>query len=328
MFRKKLNKTVALLLCGILTFSVMACGNSTEQPAEMQEETTQETSDASESPETVQTASPETPVLYESEYGSKAEALEAGLALNLEISKEGMILLKNEEKALPLAGGAKVTLLGYAAINPDAGSGANVVDASAGAAIAKKTVITSMEDAGFSLNKTVIDLYTKWESEDVEGAEADDQGNIPKKTSDILVAEDYAEASGTDEWKSSIEEYSDAAIVVISGGTGEISGDGRVHPCQLDDVQYDLIDYATENFDKVIVLVNKSTPIEIADIQRNSKVDAVLNIGEPGDNGFDALGMILSGEVNPSGRTVDAWAVDFTKNPSYPIFNISLSDDG
>ena len=328
MFRKKLNKTVALLLCGILTFSVMACGNSTDQPAEMQEETTQETSDASESPETVQTASPETPVLYESEYGSKAEALEAGLALNLEISKEGMILLKNEEKALPLAGGAKVTLLGYAAINPDAGSGANVVDASAGAAIAKKTVITSMEDAGFSLNKTVIDLYTKWESEDVEGAEADDQGNIPKKTSDILVAEDFAEASETDEWKSSIEEYSDAAIVVISGGTGEISGDGRVHPCQLDDVQYDLIDYATENFDKVIVLVNKSTPIEIADIQRNSKVDAVLNIGEPGDNGFDALGMILSGEVNPSGRTVDAWAVDFTKNPSYPIFNISLSDDG
>ena len=92
MFRKKLNKTVALLLCGILTFSVMACGNSTEQPAEMQEETTQETSDASESPETVQTASPETPVLYESEYGSKAVALEAGLALYLEISKEGMIL--------------------------------------------------------------------------------------------------------------------------------------------------------------------------------------------------------------------------------------------
>ena len=136
------------------------------------------------------------------------------------------------------------------------------MDASAGAAIAKKTVITSMEDAGFSLNQTVLDLYNKWVSEEVEGAEADDQGNVPKKTSDILVAEDFAAASETDEWKASVEEYSDAAVVVISGGTGEISKEGRVHPLQLDDVQYDLIDYATDNFDKVIVLVNKTTPIE------------------------------------------------------------------
>lgn len=332
MFKKKLNKTVALLLCGILTFSLAACGNNAEQPAETgtetPEEAASETSKAPESQETVQTPSPETPVLYESAYGSKEEAREAGLALNLEISKEGMILLKNEEKALPLAEGAKVTLLGYASIDPNAGSGANVVDASAGAAIAKKTVITSMEDAGFSLNQTVIDLYSKWASEDVEGAEADEQGNVPKKTSDILVAEDFAQASETDEWKASIEEYSDAAIVVISGGTGELSKEGRVHPRQLDDVQYDLVDYATANFDKVVVLVNNSVPVEMTDIQRNSKVDAVLNIGEPGDNGFDALGMILSGEVNPSGRTVDAWAVDFTKNPSYPIFNIAMSAEG
>lgn len=328
MFRKKLNKAVTLLLCGILTFSLAACGNNAEQPAETPEETTQEAPGASESTETVQTPSPETPVLYESAYGSKEEAREAGLALNLEISKEGMILLKNEEKALPLADGAKVTLLGYASIDPNAGSGANVVDASAGAAIAKKTIVTSLEEAGFGLNMTVTGLYNQWASEDVEGAEADEQGNVPKKTSDILVAEDFAAASETDEWKASIEEYSDAAIVVLSGGTGEVAEGGRLHRLQLDDVQYDLVDYAADNFDKVVVLVNSSTPIEVADIQRNSRVDAVLNVGEPGDNGFDALGMILSGEVNPSGRTVDAWAVDFTENPSYPIFNIALSDDG
>ena len=61
MFRKKLNKTVALLLCGILTLGLVACGNNAEEPAETPEETTQETSDVSESPETVQEASPETP---------------------------------------------------------------------------------------------------------------------------------------------------------------------------------------------------------------------------------------------------------------------------
>lgn len=320
MIEKKLKKLIALMLSGALVLSLTACGGNVGQT-----ESTTETPKTSASPEETQTALSETPVLYESAYTSKEEALQAGLDLNVAISEEGMILLKNEGAALPLAGGAKVTMLGYAAVDPNAGSGANVVDASAGAAIAETTVISGMEDAGFALNKTVLDLYTQWASEEVEGAEADEQGNVPKKTSDILVAADFAKASGTDEWKASLGEYGDAAIVVISGGTGEIAKDGRVHSLQLDDEQYDLIDYAAANFDKVIVLVNNCTPIEIAEIQKNDAVDAILNIGEPGDNGFEALGRIIAGEVNPSGRTVDTWAVDFTQSPSYTIFNTRTS---
>ena len=334
MIKKKLKNLIALMLSGVLVLSLTACGDNTEQTAQT-EQTTQsvQPSKESASAEVTQTASPETPVLYESAYASKAEALQAGLDLNVAISEEGMILLKNEGAALPLAGGAKVTMFGYAAIDPNAGSGANVVDASAGAAIAQTTIISSMEDAGFALNKTVFDLYTQWTTEDVEGAEADGNGNIPKKTSDILVAADFAEASGTDEWKASLEEYSDAALVVISRGTGEIAKDGRIHSLQLDDEQYDLIDYAAANFDNVIVLVNSCTPLEIAKIQRNDAVDAILNIGEPGDNGLEALGRILAGKVNPSGRTVDTWAVDFTQSPSYTIFNtrrieIAQGEDG
>ncbi len=320
MIEKKLKKLMALMLSGALVLSLTACGGNVGQT-----ESTTETPKTSASPEETQTALSETPVLYESAYTSKEEALQAGLDLNVAISEEGMILLKNEGAALPLAGGAKVTMLGYAAVDPNAGSGANVVDASAGAAIAETTVISGMEDAGFALNKTVLDLYTQWASEEVEGAEADEQGNVPKKASDILVAADFAEASGTDEWKASLGEYGDAAIVVISGGTGEIAKDGRIHSLQLDDEQYDLIDYAAANFDKVIVLVNNCTPIEIAEIQKNDAVDAILNIGEPGDNGFEALGRIIAGEVNPSGRTVDTWAVDFTQSPSYTIFNTRTS---
>ena len=321
MIEKKLKRLMALMLFGALVLGLTACGGSTQQT-----ESTTETPKTSVSSEETQTASSETPVLYESAYGSKGEALQAGLDLNVTISEEGMILLKNEGAALPLAGGAKVTMLGYAAVDPNAGAGANVVDASAGAAIAETTVISGMEDAGFALNKTVLDLYTQWTSEEVEGAEADKQGNVPKKTSDILVAADFAKASGTDEWKASLGEYGDAAIIVISGGTGEIAKDGRVHSLQLDDEQYDLIDYAAANFDKVIVLVNNCTPIEIAEIKKNDAVDAILNIGEPGDNGFEALGRIIAGEVNPSGRTVDTWAVDFTESPSYTIFNTRTSE--
>lgn len=321
MIEKKFKRLMALILSGALVLGLTACGNNAGQT-----ESTTETPKTSVNSEETQTELSETPVLYESAYASKAEALQAGLDLNVKISEEGMILFKNEGAALPLASGAKVTLLGYAAIDPNAGASHNVVDASGGAAIAQATVISGMEDAGFALNKTVLDLYTQWASEDVEGAEADEQGNVPKKTSDILVADDFAKASGTDEWKASLGEYGDAAMVVISRGTGEIAKDGRIHSLQLDDEQYDLIDYADANFDKVIVLINSCTPIEIAQIQKNDAVDAILNIGEPGDNGFEVLGRVIAGEVNPSGRTVDTWAVDFTQNPSYEIFNTRTSE--
>ena len=320
----KLKKMMALMLSGILVFGLIGCSNKDEQQTESKTEISKELDNSGEK----QAESPETPVLYKSAYSSKAEALQAGLDLNLAISEEGMILLKNEGHALPLASGAKVTLLGYGAMNQNAGDSANVNDASAGAAIAQATVISGMEDAGFSLNTTVLDGYAKWVSESVEGAEADENGNVPNKTSDILVADDFKEASETKEWKASLEEYSDAVLVVLSGGTGEVAKGGRVHSLQLDDVQFKLIDYATANFDKVIVLVNSCTPIEITEIQRNNAVDAVLNIGEAGDNGFAAVGKIISGEVNPSGRTVDAWPIDFTKNPSYSIFNTRTDSGG
>lgn len=325
MFKKKLEKVMALMLSGALVLGLAACGGNAAQTAATTEAT--ESVSTSEGAEDTQTASAETPVLYESAYASKAEALQAGLDLNVEIAEEGMILFKNEGDALPLASGSKVTLLGYAGIDPNAGASHNVVDASAGAAIAQATVISGMEDAGYSLNHTVLDLYQQWASEEVEGAEVAEGEEAPKKTSDLLVAEDFAKAAETEEWKASLEEYGDAALVVISRGTGELTEGGRVHDLQLDQVQRDLIDYAAENFEKVIVLVNSCTPLEIADIQKNDAVDAVLNIGEPGDNGFEALGRVISGEVNPSGRTVDTWAVDFTEDPTYSIFNTRAEAD-
>lgn len=99
-------------------------------------------------------------VLYTSDYASKNEALQAGLALNERIAEEGMTLVKNENGALPLAEGAKVTLLGYAGYHPNAGASMNGGDASAGAAIAQADVVSSLKDAGFELNPTVADTPT------------------------------------------------------------------------------------------------------------------------------------------------------------------------
>ncbi len=249
-------------------------------------------------------ASASTATYYTSDYASKAEAVQAGLDLNLRIAQEGMILLKNNDNALPLAKGAKVTMLGYAGYNPNAGASANGGDASAGAAFAQATVVSSMTESGFELNPAVSETYASVIAE--TGA-----------ASDLDMAAAYAAVYPY--WENSIAEYGDAAIVVLRSG----SGDGLTHRLQFDKVQMGMIDYAAEHFEKVIVLLNNVSVMEMQALQNNDKIDAILNIGEGGDNGFAAVGPTLCGEVNPSGRTVDTWAVDLTQNPSYANFNVN-----
>ncbi len=251
-------------------------------------------------------ASGETQVYYTSDYASKAEALQAGLALNVEIAQEGMILFKNNG-ALPLAKGAKVSLFGYAAYNPNAGASMNGGDASAGAAIAQANVVSSMKDAGFELNPALEETYTALIG---QGAASD---------WDMT----YAYRAVYPYWTGSFAEYGDAAIIVLRAGADPKA----THALQFDQVQLGMIDYADEHFEKVIVLINNVSVMEMAALQANEKVDAILNIGEGGDNGFAAVGPVLCGEVNPSGRTVDTWAADLTKNPSYMNFNVKTASN-
>ncbi len=253
--------------------------------------------------------SAETTTYYTSEFSSKAEALQAGLDLNKQIAEEGIVLAKNNDNVLPLAKGSKVTLLGYNAYHPNAGGSMNGGDASGGVAIAQATIISGMEDAGFELNPAVKETYDGL-------AENENTKNL---SSDMDLVAAYQAVYPY--WKESISEYNDAAIIVLA------AGEGSVHDLQLDACQLGMIDYAAENFEKVIVLINSCTPIELKAIQDNEKVDAVLLIGEGGDNGFAAVGEVLCGEVNPSGRTVDTWAADFTKNPSYMNYNINTASD-
>lgn len=264
--------------------------------------------------------------LYTSDYDSKAEAVQAGLKLNEQIAEEGMILVKNNDYTLPIrtgSSGAKVTVLGYAGVSPNAGSSANGGDSSAGAAIALENVYGSLESAGYKLNPAVKSQYEAWAKETVEG---EDGKTTNKYTSDLSI--DPVFDAAAEKWASSLNEYDDAVFVVLSRGAGALSADGRTHGLQLDKEQLDLVDYATTNFDKVVVLINSCTPIEIKEIQDNEKVDAILMIGEPGDNGFAALGRVLNGEVNPSGRMTDTWAADFTTNPSYVNFNVTGNANG
>lgn len=244
---------------------------------------------------------------YESGYSSKQEALEAGAALNLEIAQEGMILLKNENNALPLAG-TNVTVLGYASVAPAGGSAAGG-DTSGGLVHLKADLYSSFADAGLVVNPTVKASYDAWL--------ANEATNNDKTVAAADLAAEQAK------WADSLTAYGDAAIIVLNqGSTVAVTMTGEAATSMsFDAEQYALVDYAAEHFETVVVLVNSSRPREIKALKDNEKVDAIVCIGEPGDNGFNAVGQILTGAVNPSGRTTDTWAVDFTKDPAYANFN-------
>ena len=244
---------------------------------------------------------------YESGYASKQEAIEAGAALNLEIAQEGMVLLKNENNALPLAG-TNVTVLGYASVAP-AGGGSSGGDTSGGIVKLQADIYSSLADAGITVNPTVKASYDAWLANEEVSSDA------------MIAAADLADEQA--KWADSLTAYGDAAIIVLNNGSGVVSSmtGSAIVSLDYDAEQYALVDYAAEHFETVIVLINSSRPREIQPLKENEKVDAILCIGEPGDNGFIALGQILTGEVNPSGRTTDTWAVDFEKDPSYANFN-------
>lgn len=248
--------------------------------------------------------------LYKSAYGSKEEAKLAGAELNVRIAEEGTVLLKNENQTLPLKEAKKVTVFGYASMSSTA-SASESGDNSAGTVRLNANVYSSLEDAGFEVNPVVKESYENWAADENVNSDADTVG--------LAFEENKSAEAG---WDESLTEYGDAAVLVFAGGTTE----ERTHSLQLDEAQYAIVDFAKERFESVIIVVASSQPLEIPQLQSDAGVDAILVVGDPGDNGYEALGRILNGEVNPSGRTVDLWATDFTATPSYVNYN--AANDG
>lgn len=264
-----------------------------------------------------------------SEYASIDEVDAAAKALVEEIAAGGIVLTKNSESALPLASGAKVTMLGRAAADPVfGGAGSGSVDTRSAV-----TTRAGLENAGFVVNDEV---YTAIETFAKDNKRGHIEMDLPEKSSytigELPVAQ-YEALSGT------FSDFDDAAIVVIGrpGGEGgdlarDMTGwDDNAQPGQhqleLNKDELDLLDLAAQNFETVVVVVNASTTLELGPVQQNPDVDAVLLAGSPGATGFNALGGILAGDVNPSGRTVDVWASDFTADPTYVNFGSFIYDN-
>lgn len=272
---------------------------------------------------------------YDAQYRRRTEARAVADELVAEIEGEGAVLLKNDG-TLPLPKGTKVSLLGrYAADPVYGGAGSGTVDPNE-----CTDLYTGISDAGLAVN----DAAYNWIKENYS--------NYPKANITMDSPETATYYIGEIPWA----DYSSDAqssivgttgIVVVGRGGGE-GGDLSTnllrdvndpnqskftannetanyaegqHELELTVEERDLIAAAKKACDKVVVLVNASTTMELGDlVSGDLEVNAILSIGSMGAAGSRGVGKILTGEVNPSGRTCDIWAADFTADPTFGNF--------
>lgn len=270
---------------------------------------------------------------------NKAEAFANAQEVNLKLAEEGFVLLKNENAALPMNKGARISVFSKNSVNLSyGGSGSGGFDTSN-----NKNLYESLNDAGFVTNPTLKNFYESSQSGPVRTANSSDLDNGDNQK--IATAE-TPQSKYTDAVRNSYADYSDAALVVITriGGEGfdlpRYQGDseGAVSPdshyLELDQNEIDLLTAVTDGtFKRVVVVFNTPSSFEATFLKDSvyaafaDKIDAAVWIGFTGSNGITALGEILNGDVNPSGRLVDTWAADFTKNPSFVNFGTGCLPD-
>ena len=254
-------------------------------------------------------------------------------------AEEGITLLKNENSALPLNVSTEkaVTLLGRRSVQTVfGGTGSGAGDE--GQCIRIADALTA---AGFSVNQKVIDMYKNNLDKVPVADPATAMDRAEKQT--YYIGE-FPQTWFTADITASYADYKDAAIVVFGrqGGEGmDFSSDlladvnnpnqamsssvaetanykeGQ-HQLELSLEEKELLAHAEANFEKVIVVINSANVMEIGALRDDPQVDAILWIAFPGSTGCTALADILAGNVNPSGHTVDTWAVDFTADPTFP----------
>ena len=263
------------------------------------------------------------------------EAIDEAKALCTQIAEEGIVLLKNDDKALPLAEGTKVNVFGWSSTNPiygGTGSGAlsdvyPTVD-----------FLTGLTDAGIEYNQDLVDFYTGWrDSRPTVGMMGQDW-TIPEPTVDeygslITDAKDYSDtaiffiARSGGEGADLPQSY-DGGDTFNDDGSGMFGVSGVRYSDQKDDLdasksylelsnrEQALLDEVTANFDKVIVVVNSANAMELGFVNDYSQIKSVLYCPGTGQTGFDGLGEIIAGQVNPSGKTADTFVADLLATPT------------
>ena len=285
---------------------------------------------------------------YYSQTYAKAEAAGGNVAAQIngeevveEVCNEGVVLLKNANDALPIATSTGITLLGRGSVDPIyGGSGSGNVDTTT-CANPKK----AFTDAGFTIDQDAYDFfnanYSKYDRQNIVMDDYDGStffiGEIPVSTYTFApkannVAVVFISRCGgegldlsTDlKRDSAATSASQAAIAANANTAAEVShyADGQ-HELELSAEEKEMIAYAKEHYAKTVVVLNESTTMEIGELKNDADIDAIIWAGSPGSTGFNSLANIVSGAINPSGRTPDIYVNDFTADPTFQNFAIN-----
>lgn len=268
---------------------------------------------------------------YKSEFKTAKEAYEGLKEYAIRSSQETYALLKNENDALPLAKDAKITMFGMRSYAPVYGNtGGSVPDG-------KSTVeiFDAFAERGFQLNPSMLAAYEKF-FEDKEWTKPQFGGGILPAYAEVTAYNDPCELTLSEleqlnpDYNSQYMQYGDAAIVVVGrvggeGGDGYYPGEaGRADGVEtvtgnilsLSDEEMEIIEEAKANFDKVIVLVNATNPMELGNLQEDPEIDAIMWIGYPGAYGFYGVADVLNGTVSPSAHLGDTFAKNSALAPA------------
>ncbi|MEE1065565.1 MAG: glycoside hydrolase family 3 C-terminal domain-containing protein [Acutalibacteraceae bacterium] len=260
------------------------------------------------------------------EDGRCVTASEKHTELSRRAATEGMVLLKNEDNALPLAKGEKIALFGKATIEYIKGGG--------GSGDVNCPYIHNIYD-GFSAKDVsvympLVDFYRDYVERESVNIPTQDQINATwdivnamefctkrdDMTYDTFASMHVKEPAVPDELISSAAEFADTAIITLSRFSAE-GVDRRPIPGDyyLSDIEKDLIDKAAELFSKVVIVINSGAVIDCEYFAENDDVQAVLFGWQGGMEGGLAVADIICGDVNPSGKLADTIAKSYDCYP-------------
>ena len=250
--------------------------------------------------------------------------------LCVELAEEGIVLLQNDNALLPLAGDAKVNVFGWASISPVyGGTGSGGLSEN----IPKTDLLTGLTNAGLQVNTDLSSFYASYMAERPNLGYDVHTWDLPEPPASTYPQEliDGAKA------------FSDTAIIVVSRIGGEFADllhdmsliDTNVkesykdnsdeyedfpegsHYLQLSQSEKDMVDLVCQNFEKVILVYNSANTLELGFVDDYASISSVIWCPGPGQTGFNALGEIIAGQVNPSGHAADTFVYDLTATPYY-----------
>lgn len=245
-----------------------------------------------------------------------------------DVQSEAVTLLKNDDSNLPLSG-KKVNVFGWGSTNP-------VYGGTGSGSMSKqyKTVslLDGMKQAGLKTNTELSKLYTDYRKDRPEVGMFAQDWTLPE-----VPAKQYS-----DKLVSDAKDFSDEAVVVLTrvGGEGadlptDMKAKGITYKnnskdyddfqkgesfLQLSKTERGMIDLVTSNFKKVTLVYNGANTFQFDFLNDYPQIQSVVWCPPAGQTGFSALGEVLAGETNPSGKTSDTFLKDLTKSVSYNNF--------